>query len=133
MHCVYDNRQRGHTINGKNYVNWLRQLRKSLKIKRPGKLMNGVFSHEDIVPAYKSLFSLVDARDFELIDHSSYFPDLVSSDSYLFPSKSGHYDSEYNAIFAATAERFDQQDERVFTNEIQARQHRVWTARGCIC
>lgn len=50
---------------------------------------------------------MVDARYFELIDHSPYFPDLVSSDYHLFPSEGDHYHCEYNEIFAATAERFD--------------------------
>ena len=47
-------------LNGEYYANLLRQLRKAIKSKRPGKLMKGVLFHEDNAPAHKSVVAVWD-------------------------------------------------------------------------
>ena len=64
--------QKGKTINGEYYVNLLRQLRKEIKSKQPGKLTKGVLFHQDNAPAHKSVVAMSTEHDcgFELIDQS---------------------------------------------------------------
>lgn len=43
--------QKGQTINEEYYTNLLRQLRKTIKSKRPGKLTKGILFHQDNAPS----------------------------------------------------------------------------------
>ena len=99
--------QKGKTINGEYYAKLLRELRRAIKSKRPGKLTKGVLLHQDNAPAHKSLvvMSAVHDCDFELIDHPPHSPDLAPSDYFLFSSLKKHlagkrYESDDDVIFA---------------------------------
>ena len=74
------------------YANLLRQLRKTIKSKRPGKLKKGVLFHQDNAAALKSVVAMFDVRDcgFELVDHPPYSPDLAPSHYFLFPNMKKH-------------------------------------------
>ncbi|GLD62679.1 histone-lysine N-methyltransferase SETMAR-like protein [Lates japonicus] len=88
IHVFIDYLQKGQTINGEYYANLLRQLRKAIKSKRPGKLTKGVLFHQDNAAAHKSVVAMAAVRDcgFELVNDPPYFPDLAPSDYFLFPN-----------------------------------------------
>jgi len=114
--------QKGQTINGEYYANLLRQHRKAIKSKRPGKLTKEVLFHEDNAPAHKSLVAMATLRDcgFELVDHPPYSPDLAPSDYFLFPNTSETNDE----VISAAEGFFEEQDETFYTSGIQVLQHR---------
>ena len=104
---LIDYLQKGKTINGEYYGNLLRQLRKAIKSKRPGKLKKVSLFHQDNASAYKSVvaMSTVNDRGFELIDHPPYSLNLAPSDYFLFPNMNKHltgnrYQTDYDAISA---------------------------------
>ena len=76
--------QKGQTINGEYYANLLRELRKAIKSKRPGKLTKGVLFHQDNAPAHKSVVAMAAVRD--CVFEPPYSPDLAPSDYFLFPN-----------------------------------------------
>ena len=82
--------QKGQTINGEYCANLLRQMRKAITSKRPGKLKKGVLFHRNNAPAYKSVVAMGVVRDcgFELFDYPPYSPDLIPlpSDYFAFPN-----------------------------------------------
>lgn len=61
---------------------------------------------------------------FELVDYSPYFSDLIPSDYHLSPNMKKHLaGNQYrndDAIISAFDDFFDQQDESIFNNRIQA-------------
>ncbi|CAI9733412.1 Hypothetical predicted protein [Octopus vulgaris] len=122
--------QKRHAINGEYYANLLRQLKRALKIKRPGKLAKGVLFHQDDAPVHKSLVSMAVVRDcgFEVVDHPPCSPDLAPSDYYLFPNMKKHLAGKQHRsdddVMCAVDDFFNQRDESFFTNGIQALQHR---------
>ena len=61
---LIDYLQKGKTINGEYYANLLRQLRKAIKSKRPGKLTEGVLLHQDNALAYKSMVAMSSVHDY---------------------------------------------------------------------
>ena len=71
--------EKGRTINGEYYAALLKQLRKEIKAKRPGKLTKGVLFHQDNAPAHKSVIAMAALHDcgFKLLDHPPYSPDLA--------------------------------------------------------
>lgn len=122
--------QKGRTINGEYYANLLRELRKAIKSKRPGKLTKGVLFHQDNAPAHKSVVAMAAVRDcgFELVDHPPYSPDLAPSDFFLFPNMKKHlagkrYQTD-DEVISAVEDFFGDQDESFYSNGIKALQHR---------
>ena len=92
---------KGQTINGEYYSKnreyyaiLVRQLRKAIRSKRPGKLSKGVLFHQDNAPACTSVVAMAAGRDrgFELVDHPLYSPqaDVAPSDYFLFPNMKKH-------------------------------------------
>lgn len=95
-------------------ANFLRQLRKSVKSNRLGKLMKRV---------------LVCMTGFEVIEHPAYSPDLVQS-VWLSsaPQQEKHlaenqYRSDDDGAMCAVVEFGVKQNENLFTSVIQALQH----------
>ena len=84
--------EKGRTINGEYYADLLKQLRKEIKAKRPGKLTKGVLFHQDNALAHKSVIAMASLHDcfFKLLDHPPYSPDLAPSDYFLFPNMKKH-------------------------------------------
>ncbi|XP_030588657.1 histone-lysine N-methyltransferase SETMAR-like [Archocentrus centrarchus] len=122
--------QNGHTINGEYYANLLRQLRKAIESKRPGKLSKGVLFHRDNAPAHKSVLAMAAVRDcgFELIDHPPYSPDLAPSDYFLFRNMKKHLSGKQyrtdDEVLSAVEDFFEGQVESFYTTGIQVLQHR---------
>ena len=122
--------KKGQTINGEYYANLLRQLRKAIKTKRPGKLTKGVLLHQDNAPAHTSMVAMAAARDcgFQLVDHPPYSPDLAPSDYFFFPNMkkhlAGHRFTTDDEVIAAVEEFFGDQNQAAFTSGIQKLQHR---------
>ena len=74
-------------INREYYANLLRQLRKAIMSKRPGKLTKGAPFYQNNAPAHKPVVAMSTVHDFEfkLIGHPPYYPDLASSNYFCFP------------------------------------------------
>uniref|UniRef100_A0A3Q0RHJ7 Mos1 transposase HTH domain-containing protein n=1 Tax=Amphilophus citrinellus TaxID=61819 RepID=A0A3Q0RHJ7_AMPCI len=112
---------KGHTINGEYYANLLRQLRKAIKSKWPGKLTKGVLFHQDNAPVHKSMVSVAAVCDcgFELVDHPPYSPDLAPSDYFLFPNMKKHLAGKQyrtdDEVISAVEDFFEGQDESFYT------------------
>ncbi|KAM9359101.1 uncharacterized protein gal3st2 [Symphorus nematophorus] len=127
---LIDYLQKGQTINGECYANLLRQLRKAIKTKRPGKLTKGVLIHQDDAPAYKSVVAMAAVHDcgFELVDHPPYSPDLIPSDYFLFPNMKKHLAGKHywtdDEVISAVEDFFDHQDDSFYTKGVEALQHR---------
>ena len=122
--------QKGKTIKGEYYAKLLRELRHTIKSKRPEKLKKGVLLYQDSTPALKSLVAMSVVHDcgFELIDHPPYSPDLAPSDYFLFPNLKKHlagkwYESDDDVIFAVE-DFFEGQEENFYATGIRALQHK---------
>lgn len=73
-----------------------RQLQKAIKSKRPGKWMKGVLFQQDNAPAHKSVVAMTAVRvcGFELVNHPPHYPDLATSDYFLFLNMIKHLAGE---------------------------------------
>jgi histone-lysine N-methyltransferase SETMAR len=71
----------------KYYSSLLVQLKDILKEKRRGKVTKGVLFLHDNYPAHRPLATLnkMAYLGFQCLDHPPYSPDLVPSESHLFP------------------------------------------------
>ena len=70
------------TVDGEYYANVLKQLRKAIKAKRPGKKTKLVLYHKDNAPAHKSVVVMAAVHDcgFKLLDNPPYSSDLAPLD-----------------------------------------------------
>ena len=66
---LIDYLRKGQTINGTYYASLLTQLRENIKIKRCGKLTEGVLYHQDNAPVHRSVIAMAAIHDcgFKLI------------------------------------------------------------------
>ena len=78
--------QKGRPINGEYCADLLKQLRKTIKAKRPGKLTKGVLFHQDNALAYKSVVAMATVHDcgLTLFDHPQYLQDLLRQTIFCF-------------------------------------------------
>ena len=76
------------TITGVYYANLLDQLRTAIRVKRWGKLSEGVLLQQDNARVHtcKVAMDAVERNGYELIPHPAYSPDLAPSDFFLFPN-----------------------------------------------
>ncbi|UYV69974.1 hypothetical protein LAZ67_7001357 [Cordylochernes scorpioides] len=121
---------KGQTITGNYYANFVKQLRDAFKEKRRGKLSRKIVYHQDNAPSYRSLQAMAAIYDsgFELLPHAPYSPDLSPSDFHLFPhlkrSLSGiHFRSDEDVIDAVTS-FFETLETSFFLEGIKALEHR---------
>ena len=127
--------QKGRRINEEYYADLLKQLRKAIKAKRPGKLTKMVLFHQVNALAHKSVVAMAAVHDcgFTLVDHPPYSPDLAPSDYFLFPNMKKHLAGQHyrsdEEVIAAVEEFLRDQDETFYTTGIQGLQHR-W--RKCV-
>jgi hypothetical protein len=79
---------KGSTVTGEYYANLMHCFRDSIKVKRRGKLTQGVPLLRDNAPVLKSRFSkaAIAECDFVKIDHQPYSRDLVPCDYLPFPN-----------------------------------------------
>ena len=82
----------GRTINGAYYAGKLRRLCQEITRKRRGKPTCGVLVLQDNASADRSQVAMTAATEcgFEILPHSTYFPDMAPSDFYLFPKLKFH-------------------------------------------
>jgi [histone H3]-lysine36 N-dimethyltransferase SETMAR len=85
---LIDYMNKGNTVTGEYYANLMHRLRDAIKVKRRGKLTQGVLLLHDNAPVHKSRLSKAAVADcgFVEIDHPPYSPDLAPSDYFLFPN-----------------------------------------------
>ncbi|UYV67322.1 hypothetical protein LAZ67_5000223 [Cordylochernes scorpioides] len=121
---------KGQTITGNYYANFVKQLREAIKEKRSGKLSRKIVYHQDNAPSHRSLQAMAAIYDsgFELLLHAPYSPDLAPSDFHLFPhlkkSLSGiHFRSDEEVIDAVTS-FFESLETSFFLEGIIALEHR---------
>ena len=76
-----DYHEEGHTINGANYAEELRQLRQEIVKKRRRKLTQSVLLLQDNAPAHTSQVAMAAASKCSLegLPHPPYSPDLTPS------------------------------------------------------
>ena len=97
------------TINAKNYLSLLVQLKDILKEKHRGKFTKEVLFLHDNAPAHRALATQKKLAylGFHCVDHPPYSPDLAPSDYHLFSGlkkkrlKGIHFSSEAVVIAAA--------------------------------
>jgi histone-lysine N-methyltransferase SETMAR len=84
---MMDYLEQGRTINGTCYADKLRRLRQEIERKRRDKLTQGVLLLHDNALTHTSKVAMAAAADcgFEILPRPPYFPDMASSDFYLFP------------------------------------------------
>jgi len=78
----------GQTVNGNFYCEVLRQLRESVRCKRPEMWKNGDWLlHHDNVPAHTSLVvrEFLIKNNMTTVPHPAYSPDMAPCDFYVFP------------------------------------------------
>jgi len=77
--------EKGKTITGKYYSNFLTRLDEKICEKKPG--LQKIIFHQDNAPAHKSVLAMGKLRDlhYEFLEHPPYSPDLAPSDFSLFP------------------------------------------------
>ncbi|UYV82869.1 hypothetical protein LAZ67_22001161 [Cordylochernes scorpioides] len=121
---------KGQTITGDYYANFVKQLREAIKEKRRGKLSRKIVYHQDNAPSHRSLQAMATIyySGFELLPHAPYSPDLAPSDFNLFPhlkkSLSGiHFRSNEEVIDAVTS-FFESLETSFFLEGIKALEHR---------
>jgi hypothetical protein len=85
---MIDSLDKGSTVTGEYYANLMHRFRDSIKVKRRGKLTQGVTLLRDNAPVLKSRFSkaAIAECDFVKIDHQPYGRDLVPCDYLPFPN-----------------------------------------------
>ena len=134
--CSLTTFRKGENVNGEYHAKLLRQLRKAIKSKRPGKLRKGVLLHPDNAPAHRSVVAMAAVLDcgFELtlVDHPPYSPDLGPSDYFLFPNRKKQTTRSYLQTLFFFFLFSEDQDESFYTTGIRALQHRwkVWGPQG---
>ncbi|UYV65028.1 hypothetical protein LAZ67_3002864 [Cordylochernes scorpioides] len=121
---------KGQTITGNYYANFVKQIRKAIKEKRRGKLSRKIVYHQDHASSHRSLQAMaaIHYSGFELLSHAPYSPDLATSDVHLFPhlkkSLSGiHFRSDEEVIDAVTS-YFESLGTSLFLMAIKALEHR---------
>lgn len=77
----------GETVNAARYLDTLENLRKALRIKRPGLLSKGVLLiHDNARPhSAKITQAFLKQLGWEVLSHPPHSPDLAPSDYHLFP------------------------------------------------
>ena len=78
--------EKGTTVNGANYCELLRQVKKDIKNKRRGRQSQGVILHQDNARPHTAAETVktINELGWELLPHPPYSPDLAPSDFYLF-------------------------------------------------
>jgi histone-lysine N-methyltransferase SETMAR len=76
---MIDSLNKGSTVTGEYYANLMHRFRDSIKVRRRGKLTQGVLLLRNNAPIHKSRFSkaAIAECDFVEIDHPPYSPDLA--------------------------------------------------------
>jgi len=84
---IIDYLEKGKTITGEYYSNFLARPDEKIREKRPGLQNKKTIFYQDNAPVHKSVLSMEKLRDlhYELLEHPPYSPDLAPSDFSLFP------------------------------------------------
>jgi histone-lysine N-methyltransferase SETMAR len=79
---------RGRTVNAAYIIEALARFLKALKEKRPTMTAGTWWFHWDNAPVYTAavVTNWMAARQFQILDHPPYSPDLAPADFFLFPS-----------------------------------------------
>jgi histone-lysine N-methyltransferase SETMAR len=89
---MIDYLNKGSTVTGEYYADLMHRLRDSIKVKRCGKLTQGVLLVHSNAPVHKSriLKAAVAECGFVEIDHSPYSPDLAPCTIFCFQISKKH-------------------------------------------
>ena len=114
------------TITGVYYANLLDQLRTAIREKSRGKLSKGVLLQQDNARVHTCNVA-VERNGYELIPHPAYFPDLASSDFFLFPNlkkdiRGLHFWSDKEVV-TAVEEWVNGKDPDFFSSGLMALKH----------
>ena len=121
---------RGETINADYYIEQLNRLHAALKKSRPGKLHQRILlQHDNARPhTAKKTIAALREKNWELLPHPPYSPDLAPSDFWLFgPLKSGLRGKKYETLKAIQSDVkkwFLAQDKDWFKRGIQSLEKR---------